>query len=84
MKTLNSHAYVNTVVSASANNCSSYRENNEGFQVKNWRSRSGDIPIKGVTSVEKISLVTLEGANAIGKCVKYVHELCSYQPKAKK
>ena len=35
----------------------------------NWvsKSSSGDIPIKGVTSVEKISLVTLEGAS-IGGC----------------
>jgi len=40
----------------------------DGFQVKNWRSRrSGDIPIKGVTSVEKIALLTLEGAS-IGGC----------------
>eukprot|EP00980_Cylindrotheca_fusiformis_P005329 scaffold1138_cov128-Cylindrotheca_fusiformis.AAC.11 len=32
----------------------------------NWRSKKGIIPIKGVTSVDKVALVTLEGASAIG------------------
>jgi len=34
--------------------------------VKNWRSKSGDVPIKGITSVDSIALVTLEGASIIG------------------
>ena len=29
-------------------------------------SRQGIIPIKGITSVDKVALVTLEGASAIG------------------
>lgn len=32
----------------------------------NWRAKKGIIPIKGVTSVDKVALVTLEGASAIG------------------
>lgn len=35
MKTLNTYPHVHTVVSASANNCSSYRENHPGFKVYN-------------------------------------------------
>eukprot|EP00545_Synedropsis_sp_CCMP1620_P000259 CAMPEP_0119014178 /NCGR_PEP_ID=MMETSP1176-20130426/9396_1 /TAXON_ID=265551 /ORGANISM="Synedropsis recta cf, Strain CCMP1620" /LENGTH=955 /DNA_ID=CAMNT_0006967327 /DNA_START=62 /DNA_END=2929 /DNA_ORIENTATION=- len=35
-------------------------------KVKNWRSKSGEIPIKGITSVDKIALVTLEGASIGG------------------
>jgi aspartokinase/homoserine dehydrogenase 1 len=34
--------------------------------VKNWRSKSGEIPIKGITSVDKTALVTLEGASIGG------------------
>ena len=34
--------------------------------VKNWRAKHGEIPIKGITSVDKIDLVTLEGASVIG------------------
>lgn len=34
--------------------------------VKNWRSKSGEIPIKGITSVDKAALVTLEGASIGG------------------
>jgi len=34
--------------------------------VKNWRAKKGEIPIKGITSVDKIALVTLEGASVIG------------------
>jgi aspartokinase/homoserine dehydrogenase 1 len=37
-----------------------------GSKVKNWRSKRGEIPIKGITSVDKCSLVTLEGASVIG------------------
>eukprot|EP00526_Cylindrotheca_closterium_P002280 CAMPEP_0113658148 /NCGR_PEP_ID=MMETSP0017_2-20120614/31522_1 /TAXON_ID=2856 /ORGANISM="Cylindrotheca closterium" /LENGTH=934 /DNA_ID=CAMNT_0000572317 /DNA_START=9 /DNA_END=2813 /DNA_ORIENTATION=+ /assembly_acc=CAM_ASM_000147 len=32
----------------------------------NWRAKKGIIPIKGITSVDKVALVTLEGASAIG------------------
>lgn len=34
--------------------------------VKNWRAKSGFIPIKGITSVDSIALVTLEGASVVG------------------
>jgi aspartokinase/homoserine dehydrogenase 1 len=34
--------------------------------VKNWRANRGEIPIKGITSVDKIALVTLEGASIGG------------------
>jgi aspartokinase/homoserine dehydrogenase 1 len=37
-----------------------------GSKVKNWRSKRGEIPIKGITSVDKCSLVTLERASMIG------------------
>mmetsp|Transcript_18965 Transcript_18965/g.28111 ORF Transcript_18965/g.28111 Transcript_18965/m.28111 type:complete len:948 (+) Transcript_18965:74-2917(+) len=33
---------------------------------RNWRSNEGVVPIKGITSVDKISLVTLEGASVMG------------------
>ena len=39
------------------------------LQVKNWRSRAGVIPIKGITSVDKTALVTLEGASIGGAAV---------------
>mmetsp|Transcript_50042 Transcript_50042/g.85688 ORF Transcript_50042/g.85688 Transcript_50042/m.85688 type:complete len:947 (+) Transcript_50042:79-2919(+) len=39
---------------------------NQKGQVKNWRSKQGVIPIKGITSVDECSLVTLEGASVIG------------------
>ncbi|KAL3935513.1 MAG: hypothetical protein SGBAC_008986 [Bacillariaceae sp.] len=32
----------------------------------NWRAKKGVIPIKGITSVDSVALVTLEGASAIG------------------
>lgn len=32
----------------------------------NWRAKKGVIPIKGITSVDKVSLVTLEGASTLG------------------
>jgi aspartokinase/homoserine dehydrogenase 1 len=38
----------------------------ETNDVKNWRSKSGEIPIKGITSVDKVALVTLEGASIGG------------------
>jgi len=34
--------------------------------VKNWRAKKGEIPIKGITSVDSVALVTLEGASTIG------------------
>jgi hypothetical protein len=46
MKTLNTYPYVHTVVSASANNCSSYRENHQGFKVYNHALRMTDEEIK--------------------------------------
>lgn len=33
---------------------------------RNWRSKEGEVPIKGITSVDKISLITLEGASVMG------------------
>lgn len=32
----------------------------------NWRAASGEVPIKGITSVDKVALVTLEGASIAG------------------
>lgn len=43
----------------------SLREISEQGQVKNWRA-DGEIPIKGITSVDSVALVTLEGASTIG------------------
>jgi len=34
--------------------------------IRNWRSDKDVVPIKGITSVDKIALVTLEGASVIG------------------
>jgi bifunctional aspartokinase / homoserine dehydrogenase 1 len=44
----------------------SLKEVNANAIVRNWRAHSGEIPIKGITSVDKIALVTLEGASVIG------------------
>eukprot|EP00978_Attheya_sp_CCMP212_P025914 scaffold84219_cov47-Attheya_sp.AAC.1 len=35
-------------------------------KVKHWKSKSGEVPIKGITSVDKIALVSLEGASILG------------------
>jgi aspartokinase/homoserine dehydrogenase 1 len=35
-------------------------------EIRNWRSRREEVPIKGITSVDRTSLVTLEGASLIG------------------
>lgn len=35
-------------------------------EIKSWRSMRGEVPIKGITSVDKTSLLTLEGASLIG------------------
>ena len=45
--------------------CSSLAETAEG-KITNWRSAQGVIPIKGITSVDHVSLLTLEGASVIG------------------
>jgi aspartokinase/homoserine dehydrogenase 1 len=42
--------------------CQSLKDVAETGKVKNWRSKSGEVPIKGITSVDKTALVTLEGA----------------------
>ena len=44
----------------------SLKEKAEEGQVKNWRAKKGEIPIKGITSVDSVALVTLEGASTIG------------------
>lgn len=46
--------------------CQSLKEVAETGKVKNWRSKRGEVPIKGITSVDKTALVTLEGASVIG------------------
>jgi bifunctional aspartokinase / homoserine dehydrogenase 1 len=57
-------AFAGTVISGRSR---TLRESlSEGGAVKNWRSKSGEIPIKGITSVDKTALVTLEGASALG------------------
>lgn len=56
-------AFEGTVISG---RCRTLKEANVNMVVKNWRSKSGEIPIKGITSVDKTSLVTLEGASTIG------------------
>jgi aspartokinase/homoserine dehydrogenase 1 len=44
----------------------SLAEKAEEGSVKNWRAKKGEIPIKGITSVDSVALVTLEGASTIG------------------
>ena len=46
--------------------CTSLSEANQEGKVVNWRSKKGTIPIKGITSVDGVSLLTLEGASVIG------------------
>lgn len=46
--------------------CASLKDVNKDGKVVNWRSKKGVIPIKGITSVDKVSLLTLEGASVIG------------------
>jgi len=47
--------------------CATLKESNErGASVKNWRAENGEAPIKGITSVDKVALVTLEGASIAG------------------
>lgn len=42
------------------------QQRGESNKVTNWRAKKGVIPIKGITSVDKVSLVTLEGASTLG------------------
>jgi aspartokinase/homoserine dehydrogenase 1 len=46
--------------------CASLKDVNKDGKVVNWRSKEGVIPIKGITSVDRVSLLTLEGASVIG------------------
>jgi len=46
--------------------CASLEDTNKEGKVVNWRSGTGEIPIKGITSVDAVSLLTLEGASVIG------------------
>jgi len=46
--------------------CSSLSDVNQDGKVANWRANRGQIPIKGITSVDAVSLLTLEGASVIG------------------
>ena len=44
----------------------SLKERAKEGSVKNWRAKEGEIPIKGITSVDSVALVTLEGASTLG------------------
>jgi len=44
----------------------SLKEKADEGNAKNWRAKKGEIPIKGITSVDSVALVTLEGASTIG------------------
>lgn len=46
--------------------CASLSDVNQDGKVANWRANRGVIPIKGITSVDAVSLLTLEGASVIG------------------
>jgi len=46
--------------------CASLSETTKAGKIVNWRSKKGEIPIKGITSVDGVSLLTLEGASVIG------------------
>lgn len=46
--------------------CSSLSQVNQDGKVVNWRANKGEIPIKGITSVDAVGLLTLEGASVIG------------------
>lgn len=55
-------AFEGTVITG---RCKSLKETS-GEKAKNWRAKSGEVPIKGITSVDDVSLVTLEGASLAG------------------
>ena len=46
--------------------CDSLSKVNQEGKVTNWRSNKGVVPIKGITSVDRVHLLTLEGASVIG------------------
>jgi aspartokinase/homoserine dehydrogenase 1 len=56
-------SFIGTVIQGRSQ---SLKEVTETGKVKNWRSMRGEIPIKGITSVDKTALVTLEGASVMG------------------
>ncbi|CAJ1962675.1 unnamed protein product [Cylindrotheca closterium] len=56
-------AFEGTVVQG---RCLTLKETASSGKSVNWRAKKGIIPIKGITSVDKVALVTLEGASAIG------------------
>lgn len=56
-------AFAGTVIQG---RCASLSDVNQDGKVVNWRSKKGEIPIKGITSVDRVSLLTLEGASVIG------------------
>ena len=56
-------AFEGTVISG---RCKTLKESQGEKNVKNWRAKRGEIPIKGITSVDNVALVTLEGASLSG------------------
>jgi aspartokinase/homoserine dehydrogenase 1 len=46
--------------------CKTIKDAVDDGVTRTWRSKSGVIPIKGITSVDKTALVTLEGASDLG------------------
>ena len=62
-------AFEGTVISG---RCPSLKDTHvDAGSVQNWRAQSGEIPIKGITSVDKVALVTLEGASIAGANVAH-------------
>jgi len=41
-------------------------KDSQNKDIQNWRAKRGEIPIKGITSVDDVALVTLEGASLSG------------------
>lgn len=56
-------SFAGTVISG---RCRTLKEAMSNMVVKNWRARRGGSPIKGITSVDKTALVTLECASIGG------------------
>ena len=46
--------------------CRSLAEMNKDGKAVNWRANTGEVPMKGITSVDAVGLLTLEGASVIG------------------
>eukprot|EP00617_Octactis_speculum_P019226 CAMPEP_0185772004 /NCGR_PEP_ID=MMETSP1174-20130828/66413_1 /TAXON_ID=35687 /ORGANISM="Dictyocha speculum, Strain CCMP1381" /LENGTH=911 /DNA_ID=CAMNT_0028458057 /DNA_START=274 /DNA_END=3009 /DNA_ORIENTATION=+ len=42
------------------------KDSNENMNVKSWQPGRGEVPIKGLTSIDKAALVMIEGASLIG------------------